>query len=95
MLDRMEYGKAYVIDENLKQLARFIVAYMASRVLNDGRLLTSRAFVESIDLSQIQFDPEGWRSRWASLSDRTEPYPWPFDPAVLSQFQTAPLQVVS
>ncbi|OFV98588.1 MAG: hypothetical protein A3F68_13615 [Acidobacteria bacterium RIFCSPLOWO2_12_FULL_54_10] len=81
--------------ENLKQLARFIVAYMASRVLNDGRLLTSRAFVESIDLSQIQFDPEGWRSRWASLSDRTEPYPWPFDPAVLSQFQTAPLQVVS
>ena len=81
--------------DNLKQLARFIVAYMASRVLDDERLLTNRAFVESIDLSHIRFDPDAWRSRWISLAERTEPYPWPFDPAVLSPFRTAPLQAVS
>jgi hypothetical protein len=81
--------------ENLKQLARFIVAHMASRVLDEERLLTSGAFVESIDLNQIQFDPQGWRSRWGSLSDRTEPYTWPFDPSVLRPFRTAPLQAVA
>ena len=81
--------------DNLKQLARFIVAYMASRVLDDERLLTNRAFVESIDLSHIRFDPDAWRSRWTSLAELTEPYPWPFDPSVLQQFQTAPLPVIS
>src|SRR5437868_6638572 len=35
---------------NLKEMARFILAYVSSIVLSDERVLTNRTFIESIDI---------------------------------------------
>lgn len=71
---------------NLKDLARFILAHAASRVLNDHRALTHRAFVESLDLTRTRFDPAAFRERWAKLSRQKAVYAWPFDSSVLDPF---------
>ena len=72
---------------SLRELARFVVAHVASVVLDDERVATDRAFVEGVDLDAIAFDPEGWRARWqGGAGIRGEPYPWSFDPTVMSRF---------
>jgi len=77
---------------SLKDLARFILAHAASRVLGDDRALTHRAFVESLDLSGTRFDPDAFRNRWAKVSKvsrQKASYEWPFDSSVLNPFRPA------
>lgn len=73
--------------DNLKQLARFILAHGASRVLDEERVLTSRAFVESLELTRTRFDPAAFRARWTRVARQRGRYPWPFDPCVLRPFR--------
>jgi 2-polyprenyl-6-methoxyphenol hydroxylase-like FAD-dependent oxidoreductase len=82
-----------ILDEqlaNLKELARYIVAYVSSVVLADDRMLTNRAFIESIDLHNLRFAPDEISDRYARYAGTTEPYVWSFDPSVLDQFRTEP-----
>ena len=74
--------------ENLKELARFIGAHVASVVLEDPRVLSSRAFVEGLDVAALDFDPESLRRRWQACAGDLELYPWPFDPSVMDRFRT-------
>jgi flavin-dependent dehydrogenase len=76
--------------ENLRELARFIVAHVHSVVLEDESLLTSRAFVESIDLENFRFDEDEMHARYAQHAGAPEQYAWAFDPTVLRRFRTAP-----
>lgn len=82
----------HVLDEqltSLRELARYIVAYAGSIVLEDKQVLTNRAFVESINLQDIRFDPEDMAERYTQCVDtHEEPYPWSFDPFVLERFRT-------
>ena len=78
---------------NLKDLARFILAYVSSAVLEEPAVLTSRAFVEGINLKEMRFDPEGMRQRWMSCSGSKERHDWGFDPAALGSFRTPLAQV--
>jgi len=73
---------------NLKQLARFIVAHVASRVLDEESVLTNRAFVEGIRLNQFSFDPEAFRAVWNRVSSQAEQYKWDFDPHLLRPFRS-------
>jgi flavin-dependent dehydrogenase len=73
---------------NLRELARYIVAYINSVVLSDERVLTNRSFIESIDLQNFRFDPEEMHDRYAPYADSAELYEWPFDPCVLDPFRT-------
>lgn len=76
---------------NLEDLARMIVARVASVVLEEPRLLLDRAFVAGLDLEHLKFEPEAWGERWAdSQNDDTmaEPYAWGFDPTTLEIFDT-------
>jgi len=73
--------------ENLKHLARFFLAHGASRALGEERVLTHRAFVEGLDLTRTQFDPETFRTQWARLAKQKGRYEWPFDPCVLNPFR--------
>jgi flavin-dependent dehydrogenase len=85
-----------VLDEqlaSLKELACYIVAYISSVVLADERVLTNRAFIESIDIQNLRFDPEEMSARYAQCADATEPYAWSFDPFVLSHWHTAPYTI--
>ena len=73
--------------ENLKTLARLILAHGASRVLGEERVLTHRAFVEGLDLTRTCFDPDAFRARWNRVARQKGRYPWPFDPGVLNPFR--------
>jgi flavin-dependent dehydrogenase len=82
-----------ILDEqldNLKELARYIVAYVSSVVLADQGMLSNRAFIESIDLQNLRFDPGEFYDRYIQYADATEPYAWSFDPFVLNQFCSEP-----
>ena len=74
---------------NLKLLARFILTHTASRVLDDRRVLTHRAFVESLDPTRTRFDPDAFRDLWAKVSRQRAVYEWPFDASVLDPFRPA------
>lgn len=81
-----------VLDEqlsNLREMARFFFAHVSASVLEDGRALTNRAFVEGIDPTRFRFDPAGMRERLAACEDPAEQYEWSFDPTVLTRFSTA------
>jgi 2-polyprenyl-6-methoxyphenol hydroxylase-like FAD-dependent oxidoreductase len=75
---------------NLRELARYIVAYIYSVVLSDERVLTNRAFIENIDLQHFGFDPDEMHHHYAPYADSVDLYDWPFDPFVLDQFRTEP-----
>jgi 2-polyprenyl-6-methoxyphenol hydroxylase-like FAD-dependent oxidoreductase len=75
---------------NLRELARYVVAYINSVVVADERLLTNRSFIESIDLEYFRFDPDEMRDAYAQHIGSAELYEWSFDPFVLSQFRTEP-----
>jgi flavin-dependent dehydrogenase len=73
---------------NLRELARYIVVYIYSVVLSDERVLTNRAFIESIDLQHFRFDPDEMDDHYALYAEAAAQYEWPFDPFVLDQFRT-------
>ncbi|MCH8292782.1 hypothetical protein IH992_16960 [Candidatus Poribacteria bacterium] len=75
---------------NLKELARFIVAHISSVVLSDKRIFTNRSFIESIHFSELRFDPVEMHNRYAECADSPELYEWTFDPFVLDQFRMEP-----
>lgn len=77
--------------DNLQELARFIVAHVASVVLGDRRVLTNGGFVKSIDLENLRFDLEDLRGRHTQFAETDEVYRWSFDPFVLDRFRVQPL----
>jgi len=73
--------------ENLMELARFVVAHVASVVLEDEAVLTDRAFVEGLDLDNFRFDPGEMRERYAARAGSAGTYAWRFDPTVLRRLR--------
>ena len=71
-----------------ENFAQFIVAYISSRILDDERILKSRAFVDSIDFDNLSFDVEALESVWKDCSTRKGDFEWSFDVDVLSEFRT-------
>jgi len=74
---------------NVEELARFIVAHVASVVVDDERALTSRAFVEALDVDALRFDPEAFRALHQRTAASEGTYEWSFDPTVLAPFRKA------
>ncbi len=72
--------------QNLKEFARFIYAYVTSRVLDDERALRSRSFVESIKLKDYRFEPESMRRELQDHGDDPETYVWSLDPEGMRKF---------
>ena len=80
-----------ILDEqldNLKELARFIIAHIYSVVLGDQRVLTNDAFIKSLKLDDIRFDAEEMRVTYEKYAAELELYVWEFDQCVLDRFQT-------
>ena len=75
---------------DLEEMARYVAAWIAARVLDDPELSTSRAFVEGLDLTRLEFDPEGWRRlREEAGRSRSETYPWTLDTEAMRPFRKA------
>jgi flavin-dependent dehydrogenase len=75
--------------DNVEELARFIVARVASVVLGEPELIHDRDFVAAIDPSELAFAPEEWRRRHAASSRSGERWQWGFDPTVMEVFPSA------
>lgn len=88
----VEEGKAIFLAQvaNVRELARFLVAHMASVVAGSRQAVTNRAFVESLDPVRQAFDPEAIRDLWRACSVSEATYPWAFDPHVLEVFHAGP-----
>jgi len=74
---------------NLRETARYFVAHIYSQVLSEEKALTNRAFIESIELNKLRFDPEEMREQYAQHAESMGVYEWPFDATVLERFRTA------
>jgi 2-polyprenyl-6-methoxyphenol hydroxylase-like FAD-dependent oxidoreductase len=75
-----------ILDEqlaNLREMARFMAAQICASVLGDARALINQPFVESLDVTRLQFDPEAIRQSYARYENAREEYPWTLDSQVL------------
>jgi flavin-dependent dehydrogenase len=73
--------------ESLRELARFFVAHVSAIVAGDSDLVTSRAYVEAIDLAEIRFCPEEIRQRWSAVPRTSgDDFPWSIDARVLRRW---------
>jgi hypothetical protein len=70
-----------------RELARFIVAHISSRVLGDPAVVGNGAFIDAIDLERLQFDPDAMRGLHSRTMGQAG-YAWPFDASVLERFRT-------
>jgi flavin-dependent dehydrogenase len=74
---------------DLEEMARYVTAWIAAHVLEEPELLHRRAFVESLDLARLEFDPEGWRQLREASRGCSDPYPWSLDPEAMRPFRSA------
>ncbi len=87
--------------ENLRDLARWTAAHIASVVLDDPRAATNAAFIRGIDVNDLQFDPDAMAERLEAACRKTsETYTWRFDVPCMARFKTerlvaeeAPLEI--
>lgn len=61
---------------NLTEFGRWIVSYLASVVLGEPRVASSKEFVEGIDFHDFVFTPEALAARWNAVTNKDEVYPW-------------------
>ena len=73
--------------ENIEEMARFVGCHVAAVMLDEPRIKTSRAFAESLDLDQLETDPEAMRRRWEEHKDDDRVMRWSLDPNVLDKFR--------
>jgi hypothetical protein len=73
---------------NLEETARYFVAHIYSMVLSDKRAVNNYSFIESIDLSDLRFDPCEMSEHYAKHADSPGLYQWSFDATVLERFRT-------
>jgi 2-polyprenyl-6-methoxyphenol hydroxylase-like FAD-dependent oxidoreductase len=80
--------------ENLRDLARWTAAHIASVVLDDPRAVTNAAFIRGIDIENLQFDPEEMARRLeAACRETGESYAWRFEVPCMQRFRTERLAV--
>jgi flavin-dependent dehydrogenase len=89
-----------VLDEqldNLRDLARWTAAHIASAVLDDPRAATNAAFIRGIDIDNLQFDPAAMAERLeAACRETSETYVWRFAVPCMARFRAerlAPAEV--
>ena len=69
--------------ERLSELARYIAAHVYASVLGDRAVLFNAAFVASLDLRNLEFDPEAMRADYGRFEDSLEMHQWNLDPLPL------------
>jgi flavin-dependent dehydrogenase len=81
-----------VLDEqldNLRDLARWTAAHIASVVLDDPRAATNAAFIRGIDIDDLQLDPAAMTERLeAACRETSESYVWRFAVPCMARFRT-------
>lgn len=74
---------------NLEELARWTYAHVSAAVLDDPRAMANAAYVRSIDVGDLRFDPEAMAARLEeSCRETSETYAWCFDVPCMARFRT-------
>lgn len=73
---------------HLETFARWIAAYIASRAIDRPDAVRDRAFVESLDLENLRFDPGALAGEYRTLAGSRGEYEWPFDPKLYDVMRT-------
>jgi flavin-dependent dehydrogenase len=85
-----------VLDEqlaNLRELARWTAAHVASVVLDDPRALTNAAFIRGIDVENLHLDAAAMAERLAAACRETsETYAWRLEVPCMKRFHTRRLE---
>ena len=71
---------------HLSELARYIVTYICSIVLDDNLVLLNRRFVDSIDFKKLVFDPQHIRFWYGQHEHSCETYRWTINPRAFHKF---------
>jgi flavin-dependent dehydrogenase len=80
--------------ENLRDLARWTAAHVASVVLDAPLAATNAAFIRGIDIDNLQFDPAAMAERLeAACRETSESYVWRFAVPCMARFRTERLEV--
>ncbi|MEM9290731.1 MAG: hypothetical protein AAGD01_03530 [Acidobacteriota bacterium] len=73
--------------ENIRELGHFVLAHVAATVADAPQMVTSKPFVEALNLDEIEFDPALWRQRAAEYRATEGTWTWSFDSTVLDRFR--------
>ncbi|MEQ1727238.1 MAG: hypothetical protein ABL982_02565 [Vicinamibacterales bacterium] len=77
--------------DNTTMLARYIAAHVYAMVLHEPAAVTNRAFIESLDVARLEFEPAAMCAHYATYAGLTTAYPWPagWNPEAAFVFRTA------
>jgi hypothetical protein len=82
-----------ILDQQLANtihLARYTAGHIYALVLDEPSIVWNRAFLESLDLERLSFDPERMLADYSPHAGATERYPWPagWNPEAAFRFNT-------
>ena len=81
--------------DNLKEFARFILAYICSTVLEDPQVVVNHRFVRRLKLKSFRFDPAEIHRSYEPFSSSSREYPWQLDPLAMEKFRTETRMLVA
>jgi flavin-dependent dehydrogenase len=75
--------------DRMREFARYIYAHVYAVILGDKSVLLNDAFIRSLKLRDVKFDPDTMRSDYAGYAACEDVYPWKLNPFALEPFIAA------
>jgi hypothetical protein len=79
--------------ERMREFARYIYAHVYAVMLGDKRVLLNAAFIKSLKLRDVKFDPEAMRAHYEAFAESEDVYAWKLNPFALEPFIPARVEV--
>ena len=79
--------------ERMREFARYIYAHVYAAMLGDKRVLLNAAFIKSLRLKDVKFDPDAMRSHYEPFAESEKVYDWKLNPFALEPFIAAKVEV--
>ncbi|HKW98836.1 MAG TPA: FAD-dependent oxidoreductase [Bryobacteraceae bacterium] len=76
--------------ERLKEFARYILTHVHASVMGDREVLTNAAFIASLKLRDVTFDPAQMKAAYSRYAGAKETYRWNLNPFALDRFVRQP-----
>jgi 2-polyprenyl-6-methoxyphenol hydroxylase-like FAD-dependent oxidoreductase len=81
--------------ERMREFARYIYAHVYAVMLGDKRVLLNAAFIKSLKLREVRFNPDAMRSQYEPFAGSEEIYDWKLNPFALEAFIPARIEMAA
>jgi 2-polyprenyl-6-methoxyphenol hydroxylase-like FAD-dependent oxidoreductase len=81
--------------ERMREFARYIYAHVYAVMVGDKRVLLNDAFIRSLKLREVKFDPDAMRAHYEKFAGCEEVYNWKLNPFALEAFIPAGVEAKS